>query len=428
MRIAVYHDLPSGGAKRTLYESVRRLAQRHQVDVFTLESADHIFGDLRPYVAQHRVYPFAPLRLLQSPFGRANQAIRIADLRRLNGLGREVARDILVGGYDVAFINPCRFENAPSVLRHLESVPSVYYCQEPPRLLYESIPARPYDDSQSRRRRMLNHVDPMLKLYRSILARVDRRNVLNADRVLANSRFMRDVVNSIYGIDARVSYLGVDTEWTQPRKLDKEAFVLSVGSLTPLKGFDFLIEALASIPAERRPPLTIASNFQNPPERAYLEALARERGVALNLAGNVSDEALVTLYSRARLVAYAPVREPFGLVALEAMACGTPVVAVAEGGILETVLHEHTGLLTEREPTAFAEALMRLYENPVLAETYGRNGRECVLRRWSWVQAAETLETHLMTTVAEHSLRRTNGAVAPPGPRTDETKLGADLS
>ncbi len=311
MRIAIYHNLPSGGAKRALNEEVRRMAARHEIDVFTLSTADHDFADLRPYVAKHQVYPFEPLGLLRSPFGRANQVIRMADLRRLEALGRRVAADIARGGYDLAFVQPCMFEVAPSVLRYLRSLPSVYYCQEPPRKIYEAMPDRPYTTKTSRRA-TIDRVDPLPRLYRSALASGDFARTRSASRVLVNSKFVQNQANAIYAINAHVSYLGVDTAWAQPGGDSRRPFVLSVGSLTPLKGFDFLIRALARIPAESRPPLTIASNFQNPPERAFLEELARERGVALTLAGNVSDAELADFYRRARVVAYAPVREPFG--------------------------------------------------------------------------------------------------------------------
>ena len=58
MRIAVYHELPSGGAKRALFETVRRLAERHIVDVFTVTGADHDFCDLRPFVHAYRLANF----------------------------------------------------------------------------------------------------------------------------------------------------------------------------------------------------------------------------------------------------------------------------------------------------------------------------------------------------------------------------------
>lgn len=397
MRIAIYHDLPSGGAKRTLFESARRLALRHQVDVYTLSSADHGFADLRPCVAGHRVYDFQPQPLLDSPFGRLNQGLRLADLGRLRRLGRAVARDIRAGGYDVAFVHACQFEKAPSMLAYLDNLPSVYYCQEPLRVLYEQQPPRPYDDSVSRRRTALNRVDPLLRLYLATVRRVDQGNTRRATRVLVNSHFMRETVGRIYRISPQLSYHGIDTQHFVPLALAKEPFLLSVGSLTPLKGFDFLIEALAELPAEQRLPLVLASNFQNPPERAFLEQLAQQRQVELRFLGNVSDAQLVELYNQALLTVYAPLREPFGLVPLESMACATPVVAVREGGIQETILHEQTGLLVERDPMLFAAAVQRLLSDPGLAAAYGQAGRQHVMQHWTWDQAAQTVEQHLHT-------------------------------
>ena len=89
-------------------------------------------------------------------------------------------------------------------------------------------------------------------------------------------------------------------------------------------------------------------------------------------------EKLKNYYNRARLCVYTPVAEPFGLVPLEAMACGTPVVGIREGGVPESIVHEQTGLLVERLHERFAAAVQSLLANPDLAETYGRNGREHV--------------------------------------------------
>lgn len=395
MRIAIYHNLPSGGAKRTLTESARRLALRHQVDVYTLSSADHRFADLRPHVASHRIYPFQPRPLLDSPWGRLNQGLRLADLAQLRRLGQLVASDIRAGGYDVAFVHACQFEKAPSVLACLGDLPSVYYCQEPLRVLYEPQPTRPYGDDSSPRRTALNRIDPLLKLYLATARRIDRSNTRRATRVLVNSRFMQQVVGQIYQISPQLSYHGIDAQRFTPLELAKERFVLSVGSLTPLKGFDFLIDALAELPAAQRPPLAIASNFQNPPERAYLEQLAAQKQVSLQLLGSVDDAHLVELYNQALMTLYAPVREPFGLAPLESMACATPVVAVQEGGIPETVLPEQTGLLVQRDPQQFAAAVQRLLADPELATAYGQAGRQHILLHWTWEQAAQTVEQHL---------------------------------
>ncbi len=396
MRLALYHNLPSGGAKRTLTEATKRLAVNHHVDVYSLTTANHDFADLRHYVAGHRLFDFRAWRLLPSPFGRLNQVSRLADLLRLRAMSRAIARTIEQGNYDVVLAHPCQLAKSPTILEFLEQTPSVYYCHEPLRILYEAMPPRPYDDNAISRRQMLNRVDPLPRLYYRVLKSSDQRNTRRAGTVLVNSKFMREAVNRIYGVHSRVSYHGIDTDRFRPLALEKQPMLLSVGSLTPLKGFDFLIQAVAQLPAAGRPALVIASNFQNPPEQAYLEQLAAELQVELRLVGNVSDDDLVRLYNQAQLVLYAPIREPFGLVPLEAMACGAPVVAVREGGIQETVINGQTGLLTEREPGQFAEAIQTLLVNPALAAEVGRNGQEYVRHQWSWSRAAATLENHLL--------------------------------
>ena len=77
------------------------------------------------------------------------------------------------------------------------------------------------------------------------------------------------------------------------------------------------------------------------------------------------------------------------------MACGTPVVAVAEGGIPESVIDGRTGLLTDRAPSRFAAAIDRLVADPGLARRYGDEGRAHVSREWTWDHAAGRLEAHL---------------------------------
>ena len=394
MRIALYHNLPSGGAKRTLTEATKRLAANHHIDVFTLSAANHQFADLRPYVAKHTVFPFQPRPLFQSPFGRLNQLLRLTDLLRLEKVMRRIAGIINRADYDVLLAHPCQFEKSPSLLNYA-TLPTVYYCQEPLRRLYEPAPFRPYDDVASARRRLLNRLDPLPPLYFNTLKRIDRRNTRRADTVLVNSEFIRASVRQIYGVEAVVSYHGIDAGVFRPLALEKQNIVLTVGSLTPLKGFDFLIEAMAKLPAANRPVLVIVSNFQNPPEKQFLQQLAVKLRVRVDFLTDISDTELVKLYNQAKVVAYAPLREPFGLVPLEAMACSTPVVAVREGGIPETVIHGQTGTLVARDAAQFAGAVAALLENPALAAAYGENGRAHVLKNWTWERAAATLETQL---------------------------------
>lgn len=395
MRIALYHNLPSGGAKRTLSEAAKRLAAAHHIDVYTLTSANHNFADIRPYVANYQMFDFDPLPLLSSPFGRLNQAIRLLDLFRLDTVSKSMVKTIEQNVYDVVLVHPCQFETGPTILKYLQTIPSVYYCHEPLRRLYEPMPFRPYENGETTRRQLLNKIDPLPTFYHKTLRNVDRRNTRSAGTVLVNSKFICEAVRQIYQVAAQVSYHGIDTEWFRPLNLEKKNIILSVGSLTPLKGFDFVIRALAELAVAKRPTLVIASNFQNPSEKHYLEQLSLDLNVDMTLLSNISDTDLLQLYNQAKFVVYTPIREPFGLVPLEAMACGTPVVTVREGGIQETVVDKYTGLLVERDPIQFAEAMQCLISDPTLAQKYGNNGRPYVLQNWTWGRATTTLENFL---------------------------------
>jgi glycosyltransferase involved in cell wall biosynthesis len=398
VKIAVYHNLTSGGAKRALYETARRLAGRHELRVYSLSSADHDFCDLRENSAAHRIWPFRPLPLLRSPAGRLNQTLRWLDLKRLAVVGGRLARAIEQDGCDVALVHPCQFEGSPTVLSRLRGAPTVYYCHEPLRRLYERMPDRPYDRPRTAVARALDRLDPFPTLYRRALRRVDRANLRAADLVLVNSQFIREAVWTIYQVEADVCYQGVDTAMFRPLGLSRSPDLLSVGSLTPLKGFDFLIRSLARIPAGQRPILRLASNFSNPMEQRYLTALSEEAGVGLHLLGGVSDTALVRLYNEVSATAYAPVREPFGLVPLESMACGTVVVGVREGGVAESV-EDGLGVLVDRDEDAFAGAVQEILAEPSRRTALAARARATVERRWTWQQAVDRLEAHLAAVV-----------------------------
>ena len=399
MRIAVFHNLPSGGAKRMMFEIIRHLSDRHEFDVYTYTSANHDFADIRPYVKNHSEFNFKTSKLFNSPFGRFNQLIRLFDLFRIQNLDRKIATIIENGQYDLIWVNPCRIQNSPSILRNIKETPSVFICQEPLRILYEQMPTRPYDKKDSGFTRLLNILDPLPGLFFRALKKNDRRNIQSARKVLVNSRFMRNSVSKVYPVNPQVNYAGVDSDFFHPKGLQKEKFVFSVGSLTPLKGYDFIISSLATIPKEIRPSLVIACNFENPPEKEFLINLAGKAGVNLTIKSGISDLELMELYNRALLTVYAPVREPFGLVAVESMACGTPVVGVREGGLIETIQHNQTGILTERDEKEFGTAVQELLMNSNKLSQFEKAGREAVLENWTWKISAETINNHFLSLV-----------------------------
>jgi glycosyltransferase involved in cell wall biosynthesis len=123
--------------------------------------------------------------------------------------------------------------------------------------------------------------------------------------------------------------------------------------------------------------------------------LAKSHEVTFEVRRSIDDKELVDILNRASTMAYAPRLEPFGLAPLEANACGLPVVAVAEGGIRETIVDGVNGFLVQHQPQMMADAIQRLAHDKDLAAQLGKNGSRIVQEKWSVNAAVERLERQL---------------------------------
>jgi glycosyltransferase involved in cell wall biosynthesis len=180
---------------------------------------------------------------------------------------------------------------------------------------------------------------------------------------------------------------GVDVA-DQPRTEPDELTMLFAGRLSHEKGLDVLVEAIAAAPAGS----TLASAklivVGDGPERTRLEPLGIEP------LGFVPQEQLVQLYDRASLLVMPSRSEGFGVVALDAMARGVPVVASDVGGLGKLVEHERTGLLVPaNEPGALRMALERLLCDAQLRAEFGRNAYDVARTGYGWGQVTQALTT-----------------------------------
>ena len=220
--------------------------------------------------------------------------------------------------------------------------------------------------------------------------------------LLANSYFSHENILRQYGKNAHVSYIGVDNKKFVPLNLKRDNYVLSVGTCIPPKGYDFIIRSISNIPKDIRPELVIVGNSSDELWVEYLKDLAREGDVDLDILTMISDDELINLYNRAKMVVYAPYLEPFGYIPLEAMACGTPVVGVKEGGVRETVLHNKTGLLAQRDEKDFADAVIRLLEDDELWNRLSSTGIKYIESAWTLEKAGERLLEHIYRILEEN--------------------------
>lgn len=368
--------------------------------------ADHSYLPLAELAPEH-VIPLRRSDPKRSPALRAaNYHLDALRLRRQSRkAAQQFAREV-AGRFDVVFANSCHFYGAPSVAPYA-SAPCVVYLQEPFRPLYEASPAIPWvwvgEVPQGEERwlgRTARSLATAAKLpVLQLRAREEWRNARAADRILVNSRYSRESVLRTYGLDARVCYLGVETEVFRPLHRERERFVVGLGAMRAEKRVHLAIQALARLPAPR-PPLTWIANTVHAGYYAEIRRLANESGVDLQLRARISDAEIVELLNRAAVMLYTSRLEPFGLAALEAGACGAAVIAVAEGGVRETIQHGVNGLLVDAEPDPIARAVGTLLSDPSLARELGQNAALHVREHWSVEKSVERLEGHLLETIA----------------------------
>jgi glycosyltransferase involved in cell wall biosynthesis len=206
------------------------------------------------------------------------------------------------------------------------------------------------------------------------LARWDRATAGRATRYVTNSQHVARRIKRYYNREASVVYPPVDTTFFRPDASDPDTHgdCLIVSALVPYKRLDVAIDAcrLAGVS------LSIVGQG---PERARLERVAAASGADVTFLGRLSDEEIRDRYRRAALVLM-PGEEDFGIVPLEAQACGRPVVALGRGGALETIVPDETGVLVdEPTPRAFADAIQHALDrrfDPIAirrhAERFGR--------------------------------------------------------
>ncbi len=392
LKIAVFHNLPSGGAKRALYDHVKYLASSgHEVDVFVPETANESFLSLAELVNNFKVFPVKTGFLRSLIYSKLNPETPRNDLISLKELElaeKNIAMHINGGDYDVVLSEQDRFTMSPFLLKYIK-IPSVYYCQQP--LRNDKILEEVSNDIESP-----NFIRKKMK-YRDLsnTFKIDIINARHAQYIVANSYFSRESILRTYGLNSFVSYLGIDTNIFKPLHLPSEDFVLSVGSCTPIKGYDFTIRSLSLINEQIRPEFIVVSNFSSKEWKSYIEQLANKLGVKLTILDLINDHELIKLYNKAKMIIYTPYLEPFGLIPIESMSCGTPVVAVKEGGVRETVLHNETGLLIDRDEKLFSQAILELLSDTDKSQKMSKNAISNVQNFWTIEHAGIRLLNHL---------------------------------
>jgi glycosyltransferase involved in cell wall biosynthesis len=357
MKIAIYYDLPFGGASVAMSEIISLLSKKHIIEEF------------------HNISPSInslPPERLQKDF----ESIVLQYFKQ-----RKQAKIINNQSYDLVFVCHDRHFQAPWILRFLNK-PTVFLCQEPTRAFFEKF----------------LDVDPNLPLLNRFYERLNRlirknieiKNASYATRIISNSSFSRASIKKAYGKDSTPIYMGVNTNNFYKETLKIKNQVVVVGNNEPQKNLSLAILSVGNIDKFVRPSLVIVS----PRSRLKKDIidLADKNKVSLEIKETIDTSEVRKIYNESICLLAVAKLEPFGLSVVESLACGTPVVAINDGGFRETVIDKDTGFLVEDRKEAIAIAIIKLIKNKNLREKMGKQGIEDVHKRFLWPGIVKKIE------------------------------------
>jgi glycosyltransferase involved in cell wall biosynthesis len=341
MRVALIHDWLTGmrGGEKVL-EVLCELFP--DADLFTLF---HVPGTVSPAIERRRIttsfvqhLPFAEryYRRYLPLFPRAIEQFRLDDYDLAISSSHCVAKSVIT----------------PAHVRH------VCYCHSPMRYAWDQFDAY---FGPARVGRLASRW-----IYRPMLSRLARWDAATADRpnrFVSNSQYVAGRIGRYYNRESTIVYPPVDTVFYHPASASRASHFLVVSALVPYKRIELAIDACRRTGSRLR-------IVGDGPDRQRLEGMA---GDDVAFLGRLTDEEIRDEYRSAAAVLL-PGEEDFGIVPVEAQACGTPVVALGRGGALETVVDGETGVFFP-EPTVdgLAAALGRIAAMPIDRERVRRH-------------------------------------------------------
>ena len=360
MKIAFFHELEIGGARRSVNEYANELKKKHKIDLFFVD--EDYFGKEDKSYNRTYFFKFKP-KFWYGGNWKAKIYKDTIELFNLYKLHKKIAFEINKGKYDAVIVNPSKYTQSPFILRFIK-VKKIYYCQETLRFAYEPLLT-------------INRRIGLFKYFyetfnRFVRKNIDLANIKKADSILTNSKNTKKNINKNYHLFSEVCYLGVDTNFFKPGNLEKDIDVLFIGSDEFMDGFNLVKDALAKMKHKVNLKTTIDKKRKD-----------------------INDEKLLELYRRAKIVVCTARDEPFGMIPLEAMAVGTLVIAVNEGGYKESIIDKSNGFLVERNSLKLAQKIDWVLNNSEEAKKITKNARQIVISEWNWEKRTKELENML---------------------------------
>lgn len=344
--ISIYSDLPSGGANRLYLSNYLSLKKVFNVKVLKDPLNSQIIRNIFVYYLYiYIVIPFNNKKLI--PILNKSSAL-------------------------LAY--PSWITKSPVIMR-FSKVPVIYVCHEPPREFYDNNYIRLF----SIKDKIVNYIGLLIK-------NIDRSNIRKTKNItiVANSKYSANQIEKCYGIKPEIIYPGIALKkFGKNSNLNvRKNQIICVGSINKLKNQKFIVDCVSKIESTIRPTLVLVGNGGDSKYLDEIKKIATESNVKVTIYLNISDKKLVSLYKESKIFAYAPIHEPFGLVILEAMACGLPLVTVNNGGFSEILTKDNGSIICNFQADLWATQISNILENSLLWQTYSKYNYE-YSRRYS---------------------------------------------
>ncbi|HPQ40318.1 MAG TPA: glycosyltransferase [bacterium] len=359
MKVAIIHDWLTGmrGGERVL-ELLCRLFP--DACLFTLF---HHKGSVSQVIENH---PIVTSRLQKIPFSRKHY-------RYLLPLFPSAVESFDLTGFDL--IISTSHAVAKGAIPPRNAI-SVCYCHTPMRYVWDQY------DVYFNACHTSSLVQTLMPLFRDYLQTWDVSTQSRVHYYIANSRFVAERIRRLYHRNSRVIPAPVDCSYYSPGTSDPEDFYLMVSALAPYKRVDLAVEAFN----ESGRKLIIIGDGT---ESQMLRKSARSN---IEFLGRLDDEAVRSYYRRCRALVF-PGIEDFGLVPLEAQACGRPVIAYAGGGALETVIEGISGHFFFSQTSGSLNHAVETFEAMEFSSE--------IIRKRAFEFDARVIETRLRDTITE---------------------------
>ena len=356
------HFLYYGGPARFYYEVLSRMKKEAEVKIIVQKASQEIKNRFKEFELVETGYPVSSQAmhwlLLPAVIKKMSERIK-----------KEIDdEDILIPHI---FPLTCAIQNLKN--------PKIWYCHEPFRFLYDSIQIK-----------SLGWRGAGFFLFGRFFQHLDKKGVAAINKILCNSSFTSEQIRGIYRRDAEVVSPGVDIEKFKPAGIEAdERYIFTLNKLYPTKGVDLLIYAFKKLIEENEEIFLYIGGEGE--DRRRLENIVKDLNLEEKVIflGFVPEDKFIEYYQKSLFVVYPAIMEPFGMVPLEAMACGKPVVACKGGGPEETIIDGVTGYLVNPEIDEVANAMTKLMENEEGRNSMGKNAREHVKVNYTWDRTVE---------------------------------------